>query len=88
LKHQCAEDEELVYYKKGGRLDCGCKKKGGEIKKEQTPVQKFKSSIKKDCGGSKMKMIKKGDKVCPKCGKIHAAGIGCSVAKFKEFIKK
>jgi hypothetical protein len=35
LKHQCADDEELVYYKKGGSVDCGCKKKkdGGEIKK-------------------------------------------------------
>lgn len=40
LKHQCAEDEELYYYKKGGSVGCGCKKKedGGEVKK--------------DCGGS------------------------------------
>lgn len=40
LKHQCAEDEEVVYYKKGGSVTCGCKKKeqGGEVKK--------------DCGGS------------------------------------
>ena len=38
---------------------------------------------KKDCKGSKMKLVKKGDKVCPKCGKVHAAGIGCSIAKFK-----
>jgi len=30
-----------------------------------------------------MKLIKKGDKVCPKCGKVHAAGMGCTVAKFK-----
>lgn len=38
LKHQCAEDEELVYYKKGGSLDCGCVKKkedGGEVTKAQ-----------------------------------------------------
>lgn len=37
LKHQCAEDEELVYYKKGGSVNCGCKKKeeGGEIPKSE-----------------------------------------------------
>lgn len=27
LKHICNEDEELVYFKKGGSLDCGCVKK-------------------------------------------------------------
>ena len=38
LKHQCAEDEELYYYKKGGSVGCGCKKKeaGGEIKKAES----------------------------------------------------
>lgn len=37
LKHQCAEDEEIVYYKRGGQVDCGCKKKedGGEIPKSE-----------------------------------------------------
>ena len=46
LKHQCAEDEEVVYYKKGGSVGCGCKKKenGGEVKK--------------DCGGSAIKKFK------------------------------
>ena len=46
LKNKCAEDEEVVYYKKGGSVKCGCKKKeeGGEVKK--------------DCGGSKMKKFK------------------------------
>lgn len=28
------------------------------------------------------KLIKK-EEVCPKCGKIHKAGIGCAVAKFR-----
>jgi hypothetical protein len=45
LKHQCADDEELYYYKKGGSVGCGCKKKedGGEIKKtEKGPIAKFK----------------------------------------------
>ena len=163
LKNQCADDEELYYYKKGGSVGCGCKKKeqGGELKeKKESTVSKFKKAcggfkvkfmaggqspkkknldqaskdsieindnqnmglmserpgklipnpkydkgktddraqlwvpdrtktpykkeekVKKDCGGSKMK-LKKGDKVCPKCGKVHAAGTGCSVAKFK-----
>lgn len=152
LKNKCAEDEELYYFKKGGSIDCGCRKKGGEIKEEkkESAVDKFKKMAKgdkipqkpvvnkndtihtttgpkrlvdkketmkypkfdhtkatqaekdrasekdyyrgdkdhgdhdpvaKDCGGSKMK-LKKGDKVCPKCGKIHAAGAGC-IAKFK-----
>lgn len=144
LKNQCAEDEELVYFKKGGKVDCGCVKKtqeGGKAPKKESPVMKFKKTIKskdqavkdstkldpkttktlpngkypsnwtaddkitwerehgpkdegahiareqkcggkmkKDCGGSK---LKKGDKVCPKCGKVHAAGMGCSIAKFK-----
>lgn len=35
-----------------------------------------------------MKLIKKGDKVCPKCGKVHAAGMGCTVAKFKKAYKQ
>lgn len=50
LKHQCADDEELVYYKVGGKVDCGCKKKGGDIEP------------KKECGGgavAKFKMTRK-----------------------------
>lgn len=47
LKNQCAEDEELVYFKKGGSVGCGCKKKedGGEVTKAQkgTAVNKFKN---------------------------------------------
>lgn len=37
LKNQCAEDEEIVYYKKGGSVDCGCKKKesGGQVNKAE-----------------------------------------------------
>lgn len=46
LKHQCADDEELVYYKKGGSVDCGCQKKekGGEVvtAKSGSAVEKFK----------------------------------------------
>ena len=134
LKNQCADDEELYYYKKGGSVGCGCKKKeqGGELKeKKESVVNKFKAikknqdgdkllkklsdkalndsiskynkpypkeytsedkikqeeklekfeaekerrkNIKKDCGGSKMK-LGKGDK-------IKSAGAGC-IAKFK-----
>ena len=137
LKNQCAEDEELVYYKKGGVVGCGCVKKneeGGKTTptKKKTPVDKFKedqatrdsieanvyndqeiqttrpgsykknnkgkvqwtpdrtkapyNKVKKNCSGSKMKFAK-GDKVCPKCGKVHKAGVGCSVAAFKERFK-
>lgn len=39
LSHKCAEDEELVYFKKGGRVGCGCKKKedGGKVKLQDMP---------------------------------------------------
>ena len=47
LKNQCAEDEELYYYKNGGAVECGCKKKGGEVKTE------------KDCGGGAVAKFKK-----------------------------
>lgn len=43
LKHKCAEDEELIYYKKGGSVGCGCKKKfqeGGTPRKDSV-VTKF-----------------------------------------------
>lgn len=151
LKNKCAEDEELVYYKKGGKVECGCQKKGGEISKEpkkQSVVDKFKATRKADIGmkfggkktvafksnskqqqkdpkeglmydpktkkfrkkteeekrinqenlkytqqtgneerpeskNSKTKLQKKGGEVCPKCGKIHAAGMGCHLSKIK-----
>lgn len=49
LKNQCPEGEELYYYKKGGSVGCGCKKKedGGEMKP------------KKDCGGGPVAKFKK-----------------------------
>ncbi len=46
LKHQCAEDEELYYYKRGGAVGCGCIKKneeGGKTpQKKKNPVKAFK----------------------------------------------
>lgn len=45
LKHICNEDEELVYFKKGGSLDCGCVKKqqkGGETPTKNQPSWKQK----------------------------------------------
>jgi hypothetical protein len=55
LKNQCAEDEEVVYYKKGGSVTCGCKKKeqGGEVKKAGSgcsAVERFKSVKKAGLG--------------------------------------
>ena len=47
LKNQCAEDEEVVYYKKGGSVGCGCKKKmeeGGQTpKKKNNAIDRFKN---------------------------------------------
>lgn len=47
LKNQCAEDEELYYYKKGGRVGCGCKKKedGGQVEKaSKGAIAQFKNA--------------------------------------------
>lgn len=134
LKNKCAEDEELYYFKKGGSIGCGCKKKeeGGKVtktpeknssierfknrprtKEEQakidklseqdylsykskvsesndgrTPQQKAqKMKVEKKSKGSKMKLLERGSK-CPKCGKVHSAGMGCSVAEFKKKFEK
>lgn len=48
LKHQCAEGEEVYYFKKGGSVGCGCRKKedGGEVKKAGlgcSVIKKFKA---------------------------------------------
>lgn len=70
LKNQCADDEEVVYFKKGGHITCGCKKKenGGQVNKAKSGcsvVNKAKSgcSIKKAKSGcsvvKKFKMRKK-----------------------------
>ena len=55
LKNQCAEDEEIVYFKKGGSVTCGCKKKedGGQVTtaKEGSAIAKFKEARKMQKGG-------------------------------------
>lgn len=63
LKHKCNDDEELVYFKKGGNIHCGCKKKenGGTMKEESLPIAKFKA--RKNCGGAKMKILNCGSKL-------------------------
>lgn len=54
LKNQCAEDEEVVYFKKGGSVTCGCKKKeqGGEVPtaKQGSAIEKFKKARKAATG--------------------------------------
>ena len=138
LSNKCAEDEELYYYKKGGTVGCGCKKKkmaegGSTPKKVSNVVNEFKKSrekanpsdtvhvngriysvedsegklrdprfprysnsqYQKDLKSKKADAraratkqdeatsYKKGDKICPKCGQVHKADLGCTVAKFK-----
>lgn len=41
LKNKCDEDEELYYYKKGGIVGCGCRKKedGGKVQPKKQPKQ-------------------------------------------------
>lgn len=47
LKHQCAEDEEVYYYAKGGNLECGCKKKLESGGKEPTLINKVVDKFRK-----------------------------------------
>lgn len=69
LKHKCGENEELVFYKKGGSVECGCKgkvmEKGGEVKKASTgtAIDDFK----------KKKQQEKGTTYDPKTGKMRPA---------------
>jgi hypothetical protein len=46
----CPDGEELVYFKKGGMIDCGCQKKekGGEVKqpKKANAIEEFKKGRK------------------------------------------
>lgn len=59
LKHQCPDGEELYYFKKGGKVGCGCKKKedGGKVEeKKENAITKFKNrnKVEKKSCGSKM----------------------------------
>lgn len=60
ISHKCNDDEELVYFKRGGQVGCGCKKKkmedGGkaETSNNSTWKDKFKQKIKKNCKGIKI----------------------------------
>ena len=45
LKHQCAEDEQLEYFAKGGAIGCQCVKKdqkGGKAEPKKSAIQQFK----------------------------------------------
>ena len=56
LKNQCAPDEQVVYYKKGSIVDCGCKKKEeGEVTQTKCgAVAKFKAKKMKYGGQPKV----------------------------------
>lgn len=77
LKHKCAEGEELVFYKKGGSVECGCKgkvmEKGGEVKKASTgtAIDEFKK--KKQQNNNKPQPQEKGVTYDPKTGKMRPA---------------
>ena len=77
LKNQCAEDEEVVYYKKGGSVGCGCKKKeqGGEVPtvKQGSAIAKFKTARKMQKAG-KMPPVK-----VEKNDTVHVNGIPYSI---------
>lgn len=78
LKHKCAEGEELVFYKKGGSVECGCKgkvmEKGGEVKKASTGtaiVDDFKK--RKQQNNNKPQPQEKGVTYDSKTGKMRPA---------------
>ena len=58
LKNICADDEELVYYKVGGKVGCGCKKKEVDINKAKcgSSVDKFKKAKKMQSGDRMMQL--------------------------------
>lgn len=61
LKHQCAEDEHLEYFAKGGAIGCNCvknQKNGGTTESKKSAIEAFKEK----CGG-KMKKDKCGGKM-------------------------
>jgi len=51
-------------------------------KQKKTPVKKLKPATPRHEAGGKAGPFVKG-KVCPKCGKVHAAGMGCHLNKSK-----
>lgn len=61
LKHQCAEDEHLEYFAKGGAIGCNCvkNKQGGKAEPKKNALEQFKAkkgiNLKKDKCGGKMK---------------------------------
>lgn len=62
LKHQCAADEELQFFKAGGQVGCKCVKKqekGGKQEPKKNAIDQFKAkkgiNLKKDKCGGKMK---------------------------------
>jgi hypothetical protein len=49
LKHQCAEDEELKFFAKGGIIGCNCVKKnqgGGKTESKKSALQQYKDKKK------------------------------------------
>ena len=49
LKHQCAEDEELKFFAKGGVIGCNCVKKnqgGGKTESKKSALQQYKDKKK------------------------------------------
>ena len=46
LKHICNEDEELIYFKKGGQIGCGCVKKqqlGGNSPEKKDSIYDYRT---------------------------------------------
>lgn len=92
LKNQCPDGEELYYYKRGGSVGCGCKKKenGGEIverAQKGTAVERFKKASTGTTIPSKKDTILPSDTVHiknPKTGKMEVRDLSGKHKQFKK----
>jgi hypothetical protein len=84
LKHQCAEDEELKYFAKGGHIGCNCvkkDKKGGKAEPKKNALQQFKEK----CGGKMKKKQEGGSLPEEKCGgKMKKHQIGGTLEQLRK----
>ena len=88
LKNQCAEDEEVVYYKKGGSVTCGCKKKedGGQVPtaKQGSAIEKFKKARKAATGTEFQKLPKQDQAAKAPYNKTPKKACGSKIKKHQE----
>lgn len=79
LKHQCAEDEHLEYFAKGGTIGCNCVKN----KQGEEPKKNALDAFKEKCGG-KMKKKQNGMPEGKCGGKMKKHQIGGTLEQLRK----